>query len=162
MSRILASIVAVLIFCSLPAGLCAQGVLGSFWPGLETVARPLGNLKLDVAYFNYTNPVLLGFEVESTTLITPLPSWAVKYSLRGLQLGASTTAAVGDSFGVSVGGTWLVADNRAADERRGEFFMLEETRQWTTTRTQWYTLDAYAFWPFFGPFRGLAGFRYDA
>lgn len=162
-------VTAVLVTSVSAEGLCGIGLPGlpSFggYPGSSSGCGeklcPAG-LELDVGYLWGHRGMTFGFDAKGPLIAGVDAANRFTYPLEGLWLGLTAQTRLKDGLGVILRGTWLVPSNQRVQEEfvvPGVAFV--PSREWGT-KTQYYTLDAAAVYPFCAPFNVLGGFRFDS
>jgi hypothetical protein len=171
-SRLLVSVLAILLGTSLASSASAQGLLGISLPGLSSYGGLSGQVSsscspTSTAYGPLTFYAGWGDDRKGTTFsfdaqqlgTDDLTLISQSYPVKGLWLGLAAQGTVVDNLGFLIDGWVLVPANHASEEVISVAGGLSASKTWRA-RTDWWFVDG-ALTLLCGPTEFLAGFRYD-
>lgn len=165
MRKCLNAALALLVLLALPAGAFGQGWFGGLFasagqsgPCCEPACP--GALKFDLGYLFGDRGLRTGLSFKNT-VFAGVNSDDFQWRVQGLQLGATFEAPLKDDFGIMLRGTWLIPDNRRANEVFNDPTGGPAGPNWSTN-VQYYTVEGAGLYPVCGPCSIVGGFRFDA
>jgi len=162
-------VLVLVLFVTVPGWVSAEGGLGA-WSGLGGVGSQRVGLScdpvcppaltFDVGYLFCGPGIKVGETFNDSFLNYDVLNY--HWTLQGVQVGATFRAPLKGKLGLLARGTWLIPSNRTGTLTfHSPSGLVAATDGWST-KTQYWTVDGAAVYPFSGPCSVLAGFRYDS